>query len=166
MRVTIPSHLSDAALESAVKSLARGERETTAQLVAHLAELEDRRLHLSAGFSSLYRYCTVVLHLSEGGAYNRIEVARMARRFPPLLDRLADGSLNLGTARLLAPLLTAANGQELLAAASGKTKREVEELVARCAPRPDVPASVRKLPVPAAKPAVPGPIGSAPALLS
>jgi hypothetical protein len=149
MRVVIPSHLSDAALESAVKSLARGERQMTAQLVAHLAELEERRLHLRAGFSSLYSYCIAVLHLSEGGAYNRIEVARMARRFPPILDKLADGSLNLGTARLLAPLLNADNGQEMVAAASGKTRREVEELVVRYAPRPDVAPSVRRLPTPA-----------------
>jgi hypothetical protein len=149
MRVIIPSQLSDAALESAVKSLARGEREMTAQLVAHLAELEERRLHLRAGFSSLYGYCTAVLHLSEGGAYNRIEVARMARRFPPILDKLADGSLNLTTVRLLAPHLTGDNQDALFAAASGKSKREVEELVVRYAPRPDVAPSVRRLPTPA-----------------
>jgi hypothetical protein len=155
MRVTIPTHLTDAALESAVKSLARGERETTAQLVAHLAELEERRLHLRAGFSSLYTYCTTVLQLSECAAYNRIEAARMARRFPPLLDRLADGSLNLRTTRLLAPLLNAENGHELVAAACGKTKLQVEELVARYAPRPDVAASVRKLPAPRLAPIPP-----------
>src|SRR5439155_26446720 len=36
-------------------------------------------------------------------AYNRIEVARAARRFPVILDLLAEGSVNLTAVRLLAP---------------------------------------------------------------
>jgi hypothetical protein len=30
-------------------------------------------------------YCTQVLHLAERAAYNRIEAARAARRFPPIM---------------------------------------------------------------------------------
>jgi hypothetical protein len=52
MKITIPSHLSDAALVAGVKSLAGREREATAQLIAHLAEIDARRLHLGAGFPS------------------------------------------------------------------------------------------------------------------
>ena len=59
---------------------------------------------------------------------------------------LADGSLSLTTARLLAPHLTSENREKLLSAASGHGKDGVEELLARFFPRPDVPASVRKLP--------------------
>ena len=77
-----------------VKSLARSEREATADLIAHLAELDARRLYLGAGgFSSLFSYCTDVLRLSEAEAYNRIEAARAARRFPAILDMLGDGAL-------------------------------------------------------------------------
>ena len=109
--------------------------------------MDARRLHLGAGFSSLFAYCCEVLRLSESAAYKRIEVARAARGHPLLLERLADGSLSLATARLLAPHLTASNHQELLSAAAGLGKRAVEELVARRFPRPDVPALVRRLPV-------------------
>jgi hypothetical protein len=63
---------------------------------------------------------------------------------------LGEGSLNLTSVRLLSAHLTADNHKELLAAASGKSRREVEELIARHFPQPDVPCSVRKLP--AAKP--------------
>lgn len=42
--------------------------------------------------------------------------------------------------------LTPNNRQELLAAASGKTKLQVQELLARRFPRPDVPSTIRKLP--------------------
>jgi hypothetical protein len=154
MKIDIPSHLSDDDLVAEVKSLARCEREATASLLACLGELDARRLYLAAGFSSLFTYCCEVLHLSEPAAYNRIEAARAARRFPVILRMLAEGSLSLATVRLLASSLTAENYQELLAAAMGKSKRQVEELLVRYFPRPDVPSSVRKLPAAKAVPAV------------
>jgi len=79
------AHLSDDALISRVKHLAAREREATALLIAHLAELDVRRLYLGEGCSSLFTYCTQVLHLSEHAAYGRIEAARAARRFPIIL---------------------------------------------------------------------------------
>ena len=69
------------------------------------------------GCSSLFTYCTQVLHLAEGAAYNRIEAARAARRFPVVLDAIADGALTLTSARLLAPHLTSDNDRALLEAA-------------------------------------------------
>jgi len=107
-------------------------------------------LYLAAGFSSLFGYCCEVLHLSEPAAYNRIEAARAARRFPVILRMLGEGSLSLATARLIGSQLTEDNHQELLAAASGKSKRQVEELLVRYFPKPEVPSSVRRLPAPSA----------------
>jgi hypothetical protein len=46
--------------------------------------------------------------------------------------------------RLLAPHLTPSH-REVLESARGKRKPEVEEIVATLSPRPDVPASVRRL---------------------
>jgi hypothetical protein len=157
MKIDIPSHLSDAELVATAKSHAGGEREATALLIADLAELDRRRLYLGAGFPSMFAYCTEELGLSEPAAYNRIEVARVARAFPAILEMLGDGRLSLVTVRVLAPRLTSDNHGELLAAAGGKSKRKVEELVARLFPQPDVAATVRKLP--AAKPMT-GPIAS------
>ena len=153
MTIHIPSQLSDAELMAEVTSLAGREREATAHLVAYLAELDARRLYLGAGFSSLFTYCLEVLRLSEAEAYNRIEAARTARRFPVVLDRLAEGSLNITIVRLLAPHLTADNHRELLDAASGRSRREVEVLLAERFPQPDVAFSVRKLPSPREIPA-------------
>ena len=146
MQTRSPSLLSDAELVTEVQRLARVEREATAQLVAHLAELDARRLYLGAGFPSLFTYCTEVLRLAEHATYNRIEAARAARRFPVVLELLGKGSLNLTSVRLLAPHLTDDNHRELLAAASGKSKREVAELLARYFPRPAVRDSIRRLP--------------------
>jgi len=147
MKIDLPSHLSDDDLTARVKSLARGEQEATALVIAHLAEFDRRRLYLGLGFSSLFTYCCEVLRLSEPAAYNRIEVARVARSFPAILPMLGEGWLSVATVRLLAPHLTAENQQELLAQARGKSKRAVEEMLVRYFPTPDIPSSVRKLPV-------------------
>jgi hypothetical protein len=100
----------------------------------------------------LFTYCTQVLHLAEGAAYDRIEAARAARRFPIVLDAIAEGSISLTTTRLLAPHLTAENQCELLDRVRHKSKRDVEVLIAAIHPKPAVATCMRKLP------AVPAPI--------
>jgi hypothetical protein len=148
--------LSDAELEASVKSLAARERGATALLVAHLAELDTRDVHLRAGYGSLFVYCRDVLALSEQESYNRIAVARAARRFPVILEMLETGAMNVTTVRLLAPHLTPDNHRAVLESARGKRKLQVEEIAARLCPMPDVPSFVRKLPA-ASLVASPGP---------
>jgi hypothetical protein len=87
-----------------------------------------------------------VLHYAEHAALNRIEVARAARRFPTLLDLVGEGALHISGARLLVPHLTAVNCEQVLASARHKSKREIEEIVARLRTLPEVTAAVRKLP--------------------
>jgi len=165
------SRLADADLVAQVRSLIRGERGLTAELIAHLAELDTRDVHLREGYTSLYVYCRDALGLSEWEAYNRIEVARAARRFPLILEMLGTGAIHLTAIRRLSPHLTRENHAEVLQSARGKGKREVQDIVARLAPRPDVPYSVRRvsgsavrLPVTAdaggfVPPAATGPVG-------
>jgi 5-methylcytosine-specific restriction endonuclease McrA len=138
--------LSDQDLLAEVKTLACDERHATAHLIASLAELDARRLFLGEGCSSLFAYCTQVLHLSEHAAYGRIAAARASRRFPVILDLLADGAIHLTTVGLLAPHLTVENHLAMLAGARHKGKRAVEEIVARLRPALDVPSTIRKLP--------------------
>lgn len=96
-----------------METLAKREREATVALIAHLAVLEERQLYLGEGCSSLFTYCTQVLHLAEYAAINRMEAARTARKYPVILEMLADGSLTLATVRLLVPELTPANHRKL-----------------------------------------------------
>jgi hypothetical protein len=140
------TRLSDDELLNEVMRLAGDERSATARLIAALVEIDARRLYLGQGCSSLFVYCTRVLYLSEHAAYGRIEAARVARRFPVVLEMLERGDVTLTAVSLLAPHLTPANHLELLARARHRSKRDVEEMVAELRPRPDVPAGVRKLP--------------------
>jgi 5-methylcytosine-specific restriction endonuclease McrA len=138
--------VSDGDLLAAVHRLAIDERRATASPIASLAEFDRRRLYLAEGCSSLFTYCTQVLHLSEHAAYGRIEAARVARRYPVVLERLEAGDMTLTTIGLLAAHLTPDNHQQLIEAARRKSKREVEHLVATLRPQPSVPSLVRKLP--------------------
>ena len=143
---TQPTQLSDRDLIETVARLVACERSATADLIAALAELDARRLYLGDGCASLFVYCTRRLHLSESAAYHRITAARTVGRFPLILDRLRDGALTLTAVGLLAPHLTDANHHAVLDEARHQGKRAVEEIVARLHARPDVAASVRKLP--------------------
>jgi hypothetical protein len=127
--------LSDPDLVCAVSERAAGERQATAELIRVLIEFDRRRLYLAEGYPSLYAYCTQALHYSEHGAFNRIEVARAAARWPQLLARIEDGSLHLSGARLIAPHLTEENIEAALASVSHKSKREIEEVAAAIARR-------------------------------
>src|SRR5262245_25685933 len=140
--------LSDEALIAETKRLVAAERVATAALLRSLMEIDARRLYLREGCSSLFTYCTQVLHLAEGAAYNRIEAARAARRFPAVLDALAGGLITLTTIRLLAPHLTDGNHYELIAAAQHTSKRDVELLTAAIGPTPLAPAMIRRAPAP------------------
>src|SRR4026209_2676802 len=93
--------LSDAQVLTGVDSLVRSGRRLTAELVAHLSEVEERRLHLRAAFSSLFGYCISRCGLSEDEACRRIEVSRLARKFPAIYEMLASGALSLSVAALL-----------------------------------------------------------------
>jgi hypothetical protein len=145
MEITDARELSNMALVDEVGRLAGREREASVAFIVHVAEFDARRLYAEAGFTSTYRYCIDVLHLSEDAAWNRIDAGRAARAYPVILEMLVAGTLSPTTARMLRPHLTPDNHRELLAAASGKSKRGVEALLAARFPLPDAPSVVRPL---------------------
>jgi hypothetical protein len=157
--------LPDDQLLEELQRLVTTERCTVADFLRALMEVDSRRLYLRESCSSLFIYCTQVLHLEESAAYNRIEVARAARRLPALLEAVDDGSITLTSARLLAPHLTVDNHSELLKAARHRSKRAVEVLVASLAPRPPAATVLRKVktepavvePAPLVTPSAPAP---------
>jgi hypothetical protein len=146
--------LSDRELLEVTARVAADERRSTVELVELLSEVDARRLYLGQGCSSLFTYCTEVLRLSESAAYHRIEGARAIRAFPLIAERLREGSMTLTTVCLLRPHLTLRNHVQVLAEARHKSKREVEQQIARLAPKPEVAALVRRLPETNATPAL------------
>jgi hypothetical protein len=139
--------VSDDRLLQGLFEILKKTRHDEADLIAHIAEVDARRLYAREAASSMFSYCTERLHLSEPEAALRIRVARVSRKHPVVLRMLRDGRLHLSGIALLAPLLTVENRKALLKRAVHKSKREIEELIAELRPIPDARTMVRKLPV-------------------
>jgi hypothetical protein len=137
--------LDDHELLALLHTLVVQSNQTEAQLCAVIAEVDARRLYLPDHIS-MFAFCTRQLGLSEAAAENRIAVARAGRRFGRVFEALRSGAIHLSGLRVLVPHLTEDSADALLDAAAGKSKRAIEELVARHAPKPDVADSIRKLP--------------------
>lgn len=148
MRTYVLTHLSDAVLLHELTTLVAEERATTAVVLAHIAEVDFRRLYLPAGFKSMHAYCVGKLHLSEDAAAKRIQVARKARELPALFGALAEGRVHLTGLGLLVPHLTAGNADTLLAEAVDRTKLEIEEMLARRFPGNECMELVEVYPAP------------------
>jgi hypothetical protein len=142
------------ALLSEVERLVKVDRALGATLLVHLGEVDARKLYLARGYSSMFVYCRSALGMSDAEAYLRMRAADVGRRFPLVLERFGSGDVHLSAIKLLAPHLTQDNHAQLLDRVRGMTKREIEVLVAELAPKPDVPARLRKLPERALKPTV------------
>ena len=110
-------------LLTGLRNRVRDEREITAEVVAHIAEVDAPGLFLDKAYSSMFAYCMEELRMSEPRAYKRIHAARVARLFPVIFEMLASGALHLSGVCLLAPKLTEEIHAELLAEATGKSKR-------------------------------------------
>ncbi|HXK17178.1 MAG TPA: hypothetical protein VNG33_05235 [Polyangiaceae bacterium] len=149
--------ISDAELVTSLQGLVGQSAWTEARLVAHLAELETRRLHLTAS-RSLFAYCHERLGLSQNEAYYRIVAARLGRSFPIVFELLERRKVHLTALALIRDYITVDNHLELLNEVSGKTKEQILQLLAARQPRPDARSHIRRLPIRAGSTAA-GPSG-------
>ena len=141
-------HLLDRDLLADLYAMLRQDCGTTARLLAYLGEVERRKLYLPAGYSSMFWFCVRELHMSEDCAFKRLRAARAARRHPAIFSLVAEGRLHLSAVVLLAPHLRKLRPEiveELVAVATHKSKREIEQLLAERFPQADVPTIVRPI---------------------
>lgn len=122
--------LPDADLLRRTEDLAVRGRGTEADLVAHLGEIDRRRLNPGDAYRSLFEYCVYRLKMSEGAAYRRIRAARTCREHPAALDMLRDGRLSLEGLALLHGAARADDFADLLRRCSGASTRRIEALMA------------------------------------
>ncbi|MCB9881998.1 MAG: hypothetical protein H6834_09425 [Planctomycetes bacterium] len=118
--------LSDDELRSQAPRLAGITLKHTAELIAHISVIADKKA-FRPEYTSLFMYCINELGLSEGETHVRTQVANVCRRHPELLDSLGANRMSLTVAGKLAPHLTMENASELIAACEGMTRRQVEE---------------------------------------
>lgn len=128
------------------------DRQSTAVMLAYIAEIDRRKLYLGHAFPSMFAFCTGRFHMSEAIAAKRIRAGRAAYDFPCILGMIARGELHLSGVHQLAGHLTEDNHEEVLHRARHKSMREIEQLIAEISPKPDVPSSIRALPMRRARP--------------
>ena len=130
MRNYSRSHLSRPALALQLQTNTSGSNEKTADQLADIAEFDEREQYLEAAHPSMTSYCVHVLRMSDDSARKRIHAARVARQYPAIFGMIADGKLHLSAVVMLARHLNPANADELLAAATFKTREEIERILA------------------------------------
>ena len=141
----VVEHLSDAELLAGTRGLVARSNHQLACLIAHLGEVEARGIYRERACSSLCTYCIYELRLSEDTAFRYARAARLARKFPSLLQQIAAGEIHLSGIIALGPHLTDENHREVLQLAKHRTKREIMKLVRRLDPLPDVPSRIEPL---------------------
>ena len=144
------SELSNAALLADLNVLIGTARQCVARIVAYLTEVETRRLDLEGGYSSMFDFCQRKLGISQGEAYRRLNAARLAQRFPSIVERLERGAIHLSALVELRDYLMVVEDDRVLDEVTGKSPQELKEWLAARAPRPDVPSMIEQLPNPGA----------------
>ncbi len=121
-----------------------------ADFVLALAAFDRERQYLDLGYRSAWDFCRRELGLSEKQTWYRIAAAREVAKHPDLAGEIRAGRLCVTTLATLSKVMTEDNSDALVREATGKTARQVEQIVARLDPKP-VPADVVR-PVTAALP--------------
>jgi hypothetical protein len=120
----------------------------TALLLVRLAAVETRELYAPCGYASMWDYCLGELQMSEDAAGRRLWAARKCREFPTLFDALADGRIHLTAIHTLSAHLRADNVDELVTAATGRSKAQLLDWLASRFPRPAAPTVIRPVAAP------------------
>ena len=141
------SDLKDKELIEKFGVLVKEEKEATASVVTHLAEIDRRKLYALEGYSSLFSYCVEKYHYSESEAFLRIQACRLSQSFPEVLKFLEEGKLTLTALKMISPYVTQENKNMFFERVQHKTKRELELLLAELFPQEEeVIDTIRHLP--------------------
>ncbi|MFO0585309.1 MAG: hypothetical protein U0229_23765 [Anaeromyxobacter sp.] len=135
-------------LHGEIGELVDGERHDLVEFLRKIDALDQGRGYCEFNCGSTFEYITKVWHLCEGTAWHRVNAMRYLRRFPQLAEEIASGRLNLSQLKIIGPLLTPENADDLFARAAGLSYRKTEELAVSIKPKAVPADGVRKLPAP------------------
>ena len=127
--------LSEEDLISSFLKAVGDESRSLVRVIRHLAEIDRRKVWLPRAFPSLFIYCTREFGYSEDEAAKRIQAARAARKFPLIYQLLEQRQIHLTAVVRLAPYLKEENFRDLLWSAAGRSKLEIECMIAALNPQ-------------------------------
>ena len=122
--------LSDKELTGRLRQLVSKEQSLTLSILPHLAEVERRGLYLEKAYSTLSDYCIYELGYGESSAWRRVRAARVIKDIPEVYDYMKDNRLSFSAVLQIANVLNDRNKSELLPRIVGKSKREIDNIIA------------------------------------
>ncbi len=139
--ITEPNaRLTNEALWARTYAARNKEREALDELLELLLEVDRRRLHLERGFDSMFTFLEKGLGYDPGSAHRRLMTLRAIGKMPEIKAQLKDGNVTLSAVAMTENHLrqigkTRAIPQEerreLFSAVKGRTKAEVELILAK-----------------------------------
>jgi 5-methylcytosine-specific restriction endonuclease McrA len=123
----LQSHRSDNLIVLKLKHSLGVEACSVAAFLVLLQELDGSRGWARLGYASLFDFCHAGLNLTRAESYSRTRLARLAGEVPQVISLLKSEVVSLSALRILAPVLTAENFDDVLATIRGKSTREVED---------------------------------------
>jgi len=141
-------NLSNSALIAQLRELVARERMLVSEVLHHLLEVEERKLFLEQGYSSLFAFCTGELGFSEPEAQLRIQSMRLLRVVPEVAEKIECGELSMSVAAKIQSAarredLAPKEVEDLVCDLSGSSKREAEKELAKRYPEPPKPERAR-----------------------
>jgi hypothetical protein len=111
-------------------------------LIEILQQVDQHRVFIEYGHSSLFHYVTNELKISESVAYNLITVSRKAREVPALQAAIQKQQITLSNARKITPILNQSNQEVWIQKAQTLSLRQLEKEIARENPKLATPEKV------------------------
>ena len=142
------SHINNSQLLKDFSLAVLKEREAIADVISYLCHIWERKLYAKLGYSSLFNFLIEKHHYSKAAAYRRIQAAKLVHREPRVLEYLKSSKLNLTTIGQIEPYAVGEKQDFLIQSALGKTKEEVEMLLASFSHKVDSHRDkIRRLPI-------------------
>ena len=86
--------MNDDDLIASTREIVRKSNGVEAELLLYLGEIDARKIYRERASPSMIAFCMREFNFSEGAAFNRIFVARAARKIPAMLDALRSGAVH------------------------------------------------------------------------
>lgn len=101
------------------------------ELIKILQEVDRLKVYYKLGYSSLFKYCTDCLKLSEATSYMFINVSRKASEVPRLQAEISKGHITVSKAKKITSVLTRENQDHWLRLAKEAPQAKLEREVAK-----------------------------------
>jgi hypothetical protein len=126
-------------------TLSKQFHQTENELLEVLGQIDEQKVYLELGYSSLFQYSVSALGLSEQKAYALMKVSRKSKEIPELKAHIQNGSLSVSKAIRIMSVIRPDNQNVWIEKAKTLPKVELEKEIASLHPEVVTKETVRRL---------------------